>query len=163
MSILGTGCSPCTRSTGKGNDCVDSNSMNGKAIFGRRANQSWFPGFVVISQISWPEFRSRWRYSCRSWPFGKKDPLRANFQNCFPKGFTTSQIHVFCANFVKFGWPEIGKIVRYLHDKKKTKFRLILPLSLLLGSCPKSARASCRQYTLCTLNFIQIRSLLVEL
>jgi len=26
--------------------------------------------------------------------------------------------HVLCANFVKFGWPEIGKVVRYLLDKK---------------------------------------------
>ena len=50
--------------------------------------------------------------------FGKKDPLWANFQKCFPKGFTNSQIHVLCANFVKFGWPEIGKVVRYLPDKK---------------------------------------------
>jgi len=32
-----------------------------------------------------------------------------------------SQIHVLCANFVKFGRPEIGKVVRYLPDKKKQK------------------------------------------
>jgi len=32
--------------------------------------------------------------------FLEKRPLTANFQNCFPKGFTTSQIHVLCANFV---------------------------------------------------------------
>jgi len=25
-----------------------------------------------------------------------------------------------CANFVKFGWPEIGKVVRYLPDKKNS-------------------------------------------
>ena len=29
-----------------------------------------------------------------------------------------SHNHVLCANFVKFGWPEIGKVVRYLPDKK---------------------------------------------
>ena len=29
-----------------------------------------------------------------------------------------TQIHVLCANFVKFGWPKIGKVVRYLLDKK---------------------------------------------
>jgi len=33
----------------------------------------------------------------------KKDPLRANLQKKFPKGFTASQNHVLCANFVKFG------------------------------------------------------------
>ena len=32
-----------------------------------------------------------------------------------------SQIHVLCANFVKFGRPEIGKVVRYLPDKKNKK------------------------------------------
>ena len=29
-----------------------------------------------------------------------------------------SHNHVLCANFVKFGWPEIGKVVRCLPDKK---------------------------------------------
>ena len=29
-----------------------------------------------------------------------------------------SENHVLCANFVKFGWPEIGKVVRCLPDKK---------------------------------------------
>jgi len=65
--------------------------------------------------------------------FLEKDPLRANVQKCFPKRFTTSQIHVLCANFVKFSWPEFGKVVRYLHDKK-IKFLVVLPLSLLRGS-----------------------------
>ena len=51
--------------------------------------------------------------------FGKKDPVRANYQKCFPKGFTVSQIHVLCANFVKFGRPEIIKVVRYLPDQKQ--------------------------------------------
>jgi len=36
-------------------------------------------------------------------PFGEKDPLRTNFHKCFPKGFTVSQMHVLCANVVKFG------------------------------------------------------------
>ena len=54
--------------------------------------------------------------------FGKNDPLWEDFENFVPKGFTTSQIHVLCANFVKFGRPEISKVVRYLPDKKKQKF-----------------------------------------
>ena len=77
-----------------------------------------FPRFVIISQISRPKVGSRWQSSRKSWPFWKKDPLRANFRKCFPKGFTTSQIHVLSINFVKFGWPEVGKIVRCLPDKK---------------------------------------------
>jgi len=32
--------------------------------------------------------------------------------------------HVLCANFVKFGSPEIGKAVRYLLGQKR--FRLVL-------------------------------------
>jgi len=87
--------------------------------------------------------------------FEESDPLRENFQNFVPKGFTVSQIHVLCANFVKFGPPEIGKVVRYLTDKK-TKFRFALSLSLLRGSRPKSAGASGKQCTHSASNFIQI-------
>jgi len=62
-------------------------------------------------------------------PFWKNDPLRKDFQNFVPKGFTTSQIHILCANFVKFGWPEVGKVLAYLPDKNK-----ILAGSLALAS-----------------------------
>jgi len=62
-----------------------------------------FPTFVFISEKSRPEVGSCWRRSRKSWRFGKKDPLRANFQKCFPKGFTASQIHVLFANVVTFG------------------------------------------------------------
>jgi len=55
--------------------------------------------------------------------FGKSDPLREDFENFVPKGFTISQIHVLCANFVKFGRPEIGKFVRYLPEKNKNSAR----------------------------------------
>ena len=48
--------------------------------------------------------------------WGKNDPLREDFDNFLPKGFTTSQNHVLCANFVKFGRPEIGCII-YLTKK----------------------------------------------
>ena len=66
----------------------------------------------------------------------KNNPLRENFQNSVPTGFTTSLIHVLCANFVKFGWWEVGEIARCLPDQKKTKFRLAVSLSLLRGSRP---------------------------
>jgi len=51
-------------------------------------------------------------------PFWKKDHLRANFHKCFPKGFMATQIHLLCANFVKFGRPEVGEIARCLPHKK---------------------------------------------
>jgi len=44
-----------------------------------------------------------------------------------------------CGNLVKFGRREIGKVVRYIPDIKKTKFPFALLLSLLHGSRPKSA------------------------
>jgi len=59
---------------------------------------------------------------------GKNDPLQEDVENFVPKGFTTSQNHVLCANCVKFGRPEIGKVVRYLPDKKKQKNRLAVSL-----------------------------------
>jgi len=43
--------------------------------------------------------------------WGKNDPLWEDFENFIPKGFTMSQIHALCVNFVKFGRPEIGKVV----------------------------------------------------
>jgi len=46
-----------------------------------------FPRFVIISEKSWIEVGNRWRWSRF---FGKKDPLRANFQKIIPKAFTTS-------------------------------------------------------------------------
>ena len=40
----------------------------------------------------------------------------------FRKDFIVTQIHVLCANFVKFGGPKVGKVVYviYLTEKKKT-------------------------------------------
>jgi len=47
--------------------------------------------------------------------------LWEGFKIFVPKGFTTWQIHVLRANFVKFGLPKIGKVMLYLPDKKKQK------------------------------------------
>ena len=118
-----------------------------------------FPRFVIISEKS--RLKSEIVDDDHGF-FGKKSPLRANFQKIIPKGFTTSQNHVLCANLVKFSWPEIRKVVRCLPDKK-TKLLQGLPLSLLHGSRPKSVRASSKQYTRSSPNFIQIRLLLAEL
>jgi len=64
---------------------------------------------------------------------------------------------------VVFKCRKIGEIVRYLPDKKTTKFRLPLELSLLRGSRPKAARASRQQCDHSAPDFIQIGSLPAEL
>jgi len=94
--------------------------------------------------------------------FGKNDPLQGNFQYSVPKGFIWTLINVLCSNFVKFGGLEISKVVRCLSDKKKTKFRLALPLLLLDELHPKSASISYGQCTQSALDFIQIGSLSAE-
>ena len=79
--------------------------------------------------------KPKWRF------FGKKDPLRANFHKCFPKAHIAHGNTCFCANFVKFGRPEVGEIERCLMDNNK-KIRLALPLPLLHGSRPKFVKDS---------------------
>jgi len=66
---------------------------------------------------------------------GKNDPLWKDFENFVAKGFMCTQKHVLCANFVKFGRPEVGEIPPCLHDKKN---RQVLLLSPMCGSRPKS-------------------------
>ena len=48
----------------------------------------------------------------------KNDPLRGSLQNSVLKEFITLLINVLCANLIKFGRWEIGKMVRYLPRKK---------------------------------------------
>ena len=103
-----------------------------------------FSSIYIVKELSPSEVRSCSRGYQKTCALRKNDPLREDFENFVPKGFTTSQIHVLCANFVKFGRPEVGKIMRYLPDKKKQKNRLAFSLSLLRGSRPKSVRASSR-------------------
>jgi len=135
----------CAQPAGQGNhfELIPTAQMESQHSVGLPSGRD-FPQFVFISQISRPEVESRWRFSRKSWPFWKKRPLVGKFQKCFPKVFMATQIHVLCANSVKFHWPEIGKVVLYLPDEK---IRLALPLLLLRGSRPKSVRASSRQYT----------------
>jgi len=107
-----------------------------------------FPRFVFISQISPPELGSRWRFSRKSWPFGKKDPYGQIFINVFRKD-SSRHIHVLCANFVKFGRPEVGEIARCLPDKKNSARFLALAsariapkicqgqLQTIFSECPK--------------------------
>jgi len=122
-----------------------------------------FSSIYIVREL-WPsEVGSRSRCYKKRTFLEKGDPLREDFENFVLKGFTASQIHVLCANFVKFGRPEIVKVVRYLPDKKTNKNRFALSLSLLRGSRPNSARASGKQRAHAALNFIQIGSLPAEL
>jgi len=86
-----------------------------------------------------------------------------NFQNFVPKVSPPHRATLLCSNVVKFVRREIGDIVRYSHDKKKTKFWLFVKLSLLRGSRPKSTSASPRHLAHNLLNSIQIGSLSAEL
>jgi len=142
---------PCTDSAVQGNDFELIPTIRMER--GHSVNGSFSRHFSSIYISLWSYIAAWSRKSfARKWVLGKTTP---DFENFIPKGFTTSQNHVLCANFVKFGRLEIGKVVRYL-PHRKTKNRLALPLSLLRGSRPKSARASFRQYTRSAPNFIQI-------
>jgi len=101
----------CTDSAVQGNDfeliptmrMERGHSVDGS--FGRH-----FSSFYIVRELLSDEVGSRSRRSGVF--FGKIDLLREDFENFVPKGFTTSQIHVLCANIVKFGRPEIGKVVQ---------------------------------------------------
>jgi len=89
--------------------------------------------------------------------FWKKDPLREDFENFFPKRFTTSQIHVLYANFVKFGLPEIGKVVRYLPNKKISARSLALASARVAPKiCQGQRQPMCSQSKLQLLRLVNI-------
>jgi len=115
---------------------------------------------VIIAELSWPELsRKTLKNYSNLLRFLKNDQLRENFQNSVRKGFIATSIDMLCSNFVKFSRWTICKIVGCLPDKN----RLALLLSLLLGSRPKSARASPRQCAQSARDFIQIGSVSAEL
>jgi len=94
-----------------------------------------FSSIDIVRELWGPEVGSHSRFFQKLLFWKKNDPLWGNFQNFVPKGFTASQIHVLCANFVKFGRPKVGEIARCLPDQKKNKFQLSLSLSLLPKIC----------------------------
>jgi len=94
--------------------------------------------------------------------FFKNDPLRENFQNSVPKGFTNSPIHVLFANFVKFDRSEIGKVVRYLPDKIKQKFAS-LSRSRFCADRAQNVPGPAANNVLSVPNFIEIGLLATEL
>jgi len=113
----------CTDSAVQGNDfeLIPTIRMKrGHSIEGSLSRE--FSSMYIVRELSTSKVRSHSRGYQKSGFWRKKDnPLREDFENFVPKGFTTSQNHVLCANFVKFGRLEIGKVVHYLPDKKKQK------------------------------------------
>ena len=98
---------------------VHSNGVNGKPTFHRRANLSWlskicnrFGEIDSGSRKSLTSIKSKWRF------FVKKTPYGQIFTNVFQKPRRWHGNTSLCANFVKFGRPEVGEISRYLMDQK---------------------------------------------
>ena len=99
-----------------------------------------FLSTYIVRELSPSEVGSRSRcYQKRAF-WEKNDPLRKDLENFIPKGFTISQIHVLCANFVKFGQPEIGKRALFTGQKKQKIGSL--SRSRFCADPPKSARAN---------------------
>jgi len=111
-----------------------------------------FPRFVIISAKSRPELANRWRWST----FLEKRPLKGKFSKKNSK-----KIHHVTEPRLVCKFREI-----WLTGNRQSCALFTwqaLPLSLLRGSRPKSVRASCKQYTRSSPNFIQICSLPAEL
>jgi len=62
---------------------VDSNSTDGKPTFRRPANQSWLS--KICNHFADIVVGSRWRHSCKSWPFWDKRLLTGKFSKMFSK------------------------------------------------------------------------------
>jgi len=119
-----------------------------------------FPRFVIFSEKSQPEVGNRWWWSRFFW---KERPLKGKFSK---KNFWKDSPSHRTTICVQISWnladrKSANSCLIYL--TKKTKFPQALPFSLLHGSRPKSVRASSKQYTQNSPNFIQIRSLPAEL
>jgi len=153
----------CTQPVGHGNDFELIPRVQVKS----QHSVGWptchdFPIFVIISETSRPEIRSRWRRSSKICLFRKKSPYGQIFTNVFRKNSSSLR----STSCLRISWnladlKSVKSCVIYL--TKKTKFWLDLPLSLLRGSRPKSARTGSRQYTRRAPNFIRIRTLPAEL
>jgi len=74
------------------------------------------------------------------------DPLRGNFQNIAPKGFIATQIHVLCANLVRFGDRKSVKSCVIYRTRKKNKISARSP-ALASGRIAPKIRQGQRQTT----------------
>jgi len=110
---------PCDQPTGQRNDfeLIPTVYMESQHSVDGPTSRDFSPIYIV-RELWAPEVGSRWSDFQKSCLFGKNDPLRQNLQKIVPKEFTWTRIHTLCANFMKLGWLEIGKVVRYLPDKK---------------------------------------------
>ena len=121
-----------------------------------------FPAICNHCRVMTAWSRKTWKF-CEHFLrfFRKTTPYGKVFKKIFLKVYITTLIDVVCWNVVKFFGREIAEIMRCLPDK--TKFWLPVKLSVLRGSCQKSARA-CPQHLAHTVSdLIQIGLLSAEL
>ena len=118
---------------------IDSNGRNG--IPKRASLVVNFHRSVIIAELWRLEVARRQKVLIFFLRFGNTTSYSKIFKNLLIQKFLSRHWSL-CSNFMKFGGREIGEIVRCLSDKKKTKFRLSVQLSLLRGSRSKYANAS---------------------
>ena len=68
---------------------------------------------------------------------GKKTPYGQIFTNVFQNSTRAHGNTSFCANFVKFGRPEVGEIASCLMDRKKNKISARAPAAASAQIAPK--------------------------
>ena len=89
----------CTDSAVQGNDIelIPTIKMErGHSVEGSFSRE--FSSIYIVRELS--SSKVGYQKTCA---LEKNDPLLEDFENFVSKGFTTSQIHILCANFVKFG------------------------------------------------------------
>ena len=98
---------------------VHSNGVKKKANIPQAVHLSWLSKICNHlgeidsgSRKSLTLIKQKWRF------FGKKTPYRQIFTNVFQNPTCRHGNTTFCANFVKFGRPDVGEIARYLMDQK---------------------------------------------
>jgi len=114
---------------------------------------------IIIVELWRPEVARCWKKINFFAFFLENRPLTEKFfKNSVPKIFIATPIDVLFSNFVKFGSQEIGKVVRYLPDKKKHKTLPGCPALATAWIAPKiwQGRTSARQCTQRAPDFIQM-------
>ena len=112
---------------------VRSTTMESQHSTGRPSCHD-FPRFVIVSEKSTPEVGNRWlRSSQNGGFFGKKDPLRASFHNCFPNAPQRTRKHVFLCKFREI-WPTGS---RWIFNRQKNKISARAPAAASARIVPK--------------------------
>jgi len=149
---------PCTDSAVHGNDWVDSNDKNEKGHSVEGSFSRNFSSIYIVRKL-WPSEVGSHSWCYRKTCFWKKRPIAGRFWK-----FRSERIHHLSDPCLVCEFREIWltgnrQSHAYLWDKKN---KFLLTLSLLRGSCLKSASDSGKQCTQSTQNFIQIGSLPVQ-